>query len=884
MGDRLVIEVEVDAKGVEKGVAVAKASAERLARAIVKLEEYRVATTERLRGRLSAADRQSAQNAMNHFNRQLANFQRGYTRMVQIAQQGEAQIARARQKAAQDEEKKAKAGGGFNPIDFAKYAIAAGAGVVGKAVKDQLDLAAALREVQRESGATRDQAAQLAGQLQVLGVPLDDLSTGFRTLAQQTQNTPEQFAALGIALTDSEGKARSVFDIFMDVRRVLAESSGDAATLTVAQELLGRSYQQLLPFLNATEEELRAISQAALDAGIIMSGPAQVAAEQLANAQVGLQVALQSVAQTIAQNVIPMLAEMTEHAAVAIDTLAALANTPHANVSQGTPFFSGLANVLGGAWDALTGNPTEQLRKVNAQVNAQETARKAIADIMNRQRAALGNPRAGPSLGGATQQALAANKAASQEALRAELDAMREAAAERIETLQVHLKAFTKQREAAIEAIEDEADARRKAHDDALESISAEMEELDDAYRTRERHRDDEIDSLRDVEDAEERILDLEERRASLADAEADLALERSVEVFRGAGQSAEDYRKAVFDQNRRIKDAEKRLADEKKTIVRDEARYQIEQRIKAIEEERKADQRLMEDKREQAEERMSAIRKQAELESETSRDRIEALRKEISTERERVSEAIDSIQKETAAAVKGIEAVIAALNAIPRNVHTTITTTHVGVGGGTIVGGGGTNAGPITVGPGSQEPIGGGSGETLGAAEAETFIRQAYRDLLHRALTADETPGAWTGRIGQNKQSILSSIFNSQEARNIREKGGGTTRDAHDHDYPHSMRLAEPTVMIGKQTGRNYGTIAATGPEEVSFAGVGTGRIAATLPLAAGGGGRDDGGAPIRIYMDVDGMGVAEGARLIARENARALGRRAGRGYGRRR
>jgi ribosomal protein L20A (L18A) len=587
-------------------------------------------------------------------------------------------------------------------LAFAKYAAAAAAAAIGKAIKDQLDLAASIREVQRESGASRDTAAALVSQLEVLGVSADGLGIMFRTLNAQMQNSPEQFAALGISLKNADGSARSAFDVFMDLRRVLAESRGDSATLTVANELLGRSYQDLLPLLNASEEDLRAIEQAASDAGVILSGPAQQATEDLANAQIGLQTSLSSVAQTISDILIPALADMTEAAAVGIDMLAALATTAHAgNWAKDVPILGGLINVLGGAQDILMGNSTDQLAAVNEQVNRKEKARAQIAAILNKQRTSSGQARTGPSLAGATSSALAGGKASSEQAARDEIDAIREAGRVREQAMRDALELYQREREAAIDTARtvaqarqqqarDEIDATRKSQQVRAEARRDEIDALRDDMAARDRARDSQVRAIREVMDVERSAFDarqkerdaargaLEEQLAAMEQEDrergraADLqkaldekAASAAEEPVRVRSESLEDFTKRHAEWTQRMADADAALAALQVEQARDVERERLEAQVGAIDAAGQADREQQDARQAAHEAELSRISKEAEADQLLTDQKVAAITTVMEAEQkgfdqhlelletvaeseQRVSDArIDSMQRE---------------------------------------------------------------------------------------------------------------------------------------------------------------------------------------------------------------------------------------------
>lgn len=812
MAERLVIPVEVDAKGVAKGVAEAQARLQHLQRVITDLDNRRIASLQKLEQTHVASERRITQQAVAEYERRLKLLQGAYAKQAAIVKQAEQQIARS--------QASAQAGGTrFQMPSLGRVGDVLGtlatrgaaAAVAGEAaaIKQQLDMANALRQVQRESGATIQQAAALAAQMQVLGVPVDTLSMAFRTLANQMEASPEQFAALGIATKDAEGNARPVVDVFNDLRDVIAASRGDSATLAVAQQLLGRGYQELLPYLQATKEDLAGLNEAAAASGVLMGQDAALAAERMGDAIGGLQISVQGFWQDLAQNAIPALTAFIENAAVAIDMLGALIKTGKNDALSNTPILGGLANLFRNTSDILTGNKTDALDTIRDRVDAQLAARQKIADIQRRARERIGQVTSGPSLAGATSSAIAARRQQVQE----EAQLAQEA-------LQAHLKAFEKERQAAIRTIQDQMDERQRAAEQEIQSIQDAQEAREEAARLRQRAREDETDGLREqlrlMDEAEQQ----EQRRVDLAEAEADLAATRNRTVFRNSFTSALDYYRAVDQKRKDERDAERRLADAKKQMARDEARERIEARLRALAQEAEAEQRSLEDARIGSQKRIEEIRRQMAQEKQQSEDRIRQLNEQIAKEREKTDEAVNGIKRLAAETLAQIATINAGYASIPRRIDVVVATTQTGGGSG----GGGTT---VKVGDDwKRDP----NFDVRGNITSGDQLQALALRYLGRTLSPQELADHLAERFGQSVSQTIHDYRNSQEGQDFefgRKPGGGGGGGVLVHDYPHSLTLNEPTLLTGMVSGRPKGVAAARGSEQVTFGGVGRGRSA---------------------------------------------------------
>ena len=740
----------------------------------------------------------------------------------------------------------------------------AGAAVVAAVkatISSYIDLANAVQQFGVTAQASATQASTLIGVGRQLGIDTATLDAAFNSLKSAVANNPEQFDALGIALKNTDGSARPLIDVFEEVRSKIAGATKDSGTLQLAQELLGGSYKDLLPLLGLTDQQLADLEARVVESGGVIDEHGIQKANEWQVEVRELEGMWVSFTNTFGQAVVPTLINAAQGLGQAFDTLGTII---HDSLANAAAFLSGSGgtnplDVIGNAMDSAQGRHDEQVARISATASA----------IVNASRSG-----SGPSLGGATRNALAAQQRADQQALRDRIQAIQDEARAREDQMREALDAFTKERDAAIRTIEDEQKASEKAHNAEIDRIQNEQDAYQEAFRVRDQARSDEIDRLREQIRATTELSDAEKNRQDLADAEAQLSIEQNVEVFRSKSETENDYAQAVRNQQNRVKDAEKKVGDARKKIAQDTAKAEIEARIRAIEAEREADRRLLDDKKRAADAQLAAIRKQMADEKEQSDKRIQQLRDQQAAERDRVGEAIKGIQKQTDAIVKGLQAQLkaaqdlgAALDYATRPRSIVITTTNVG--GGATIGNGGAGQG----GGGAPDT---GPGNDAGLATRQDII-DAYQTLLGRP---PENEGAITGRIGRSRASVWSEIFNSPEATAYRNRnkatpgGGGGSGDVggsggsglfKNYDTPGSVRFTEPARIIGR-SGRDYGTIAERGPEKVQFGGVPDRGDSAD----SGGG---DVVVPVTLMLDSQVL-----ARVQARQKARLASRSSGR------
>lgn len=144
---------------------------------------------------------------------------------------------------------------------------------------DQLDELSARLDISTEKLSTWGYAAQLSGtSLDDLTAALPKLSKNMVEALDSSSKSAEIFKALGVSVTDSEGKLRAVQDVLPEIADRF--KSLDDATLesSLSMELFGKSGTGLLEFLNRGSDGIAELEQRARDLGIEIDGNTSTAA------------------------------------------------------------------------------------------------------------------------------------------------------------------------------------------------------------------------------------------------------------------------------------------------------------------------------------------------------------------------------------------------------------------------------------------------------------------------------------------------------------------------------------------------------------------------------------------------------------------------------
>lgn len=89
-----------------------------------------------------------------------------------------------------------------------------------------------------------------------------------------TGASAEAFAALGVAVTDSEGNLRDVEDVYWDAIDALGKMEEGTERDALAMDIFGKSAQDLNPLIKQGSKGMKALAKEAEDAGVIMSSDA----------------------------------------------------------------------------------------------------------------------------------------------------------------------------------------------------------------------------------------------------------------------------------------------------------------------------------------------------------------------------------------------------------------------------------------------------------------------------------------------------------------------------------------------------------------------------------------------------------------------------------
>jgi hypothetical protein len=711
-----------------------------------------------------------------------------------------------------------------------------------KAVTDHVERAKDIAKLAQLANASIAEASKLLATGQVFGVTSDKMADALRNVTQVASSQPDLFKDIGVATEDASGKSRQAIDIFNDVRRAVSEGGNDYGTTTAAAKIFGRSVSDIYPFLRASEEQVKATTERLQQMGVVMSTDDVDAALAFAGSLKVAEMHGQALSSQIAGVLIPILGGLAEAAMVAGDMLGAMISTGSGNGVQN--FFRSLDAVLHTnsgrtridefgnritEYDKGPGRTAEEgelLAKLNAQVAAKEKIR---ADFAKLAKLGLTGGAGGsfefPALGGGGR-----GRDTVADAMRDEIDAIRDKAKTQEQTTRDALEAHKRERESAIEsardvadawekerrrnieAVRDGADAHQEATRDRIQQIREEIAEREkqrsraiaairdeiEAERSAFDEREAARQAQRDAITAELQALDErdrdEDRAAALQTARDQVAAALAEEPVRIRSESLDEFRDRHQQWTEQLAEAERRLAELQEQQAEEVAREAIEAKLREVDAATNADRQELDVARAAHEQRLALI----EAEEEREREAAEA--------------AIERLEKVAAETQKQFEAQLERLEA-EAELERAVSDARIEE---------------------MQRQLRAHTAQVEAEIEAKQRETEATLSELEKQLTAHQRVGAAIAAAHQNIQRTITYTVVTNGVAAGAVIAGPRMGGLREFATGGSGIITQPTLLVNARTGQAYASVAEHGPEEFAFGG-------------AGSRGRDE----IHIYLD---------------------------------
>lgn len=164
-------------------------------------------------------------------------------------------------------------------LETIAYGIGRVIGAVPQAIKGAIDHADALSKSAQKAGVTTEALSRLAYAADFSDVSLEGLTGGLQKLSKamadavisKSSTSALAFKALGIQVTDANGKLRQSDVVFREIADKFARLENGATKTSLAMMIFGKSGAALIPLLNGGSAELQRMADEADRLGITLS-------------------------------------------------------------------------------------------------------------------------------------------------------------------------------------------------------------------------------------------------------------------------------------------------------------------------------------------------------------------------------------------------------------------------------------------------------------------------------------------------------------------------------------------------------------------------------------------------------------------------------------
>ena len=193
-------------------------------------------------------------------------------------------------------------------------ALGAGAFKAADGVSKNLDN---IDKMSQKLGLTTDAYQEWDYVMKISGTSIDNMAMGLKTLTNKfddavngSDSARQTFERLGLSMEDIQGLSRE--DLFAEVIYAFQDMEDTAERAALANDLLGRSGQELAPLFNTSAEETKNLIQQVHDLGGVMSEDAVKQGAEFQDSLTSLKTAFSGAASTLMEKLIPTITTLMD--------------------------------------------------------------------------------------------------------------------------------------------------------------------------------------------------------------------------------------------------------------------------------------------------------------------------------------------------------------------------------------------------------------------------------------------------------------------------------------------------------------------------------------------------------------------------------------------
>lgn len=201
----------------------------------------------------------------------------------------------------------------------AAAAFTATAGAVAVLVKNSIDSADELSKLSQKIGIATDELSKLNYAADLAGVETASLQTALQRLSRSAVDTAEgtgeskdAFEALGVSVTDTEGRLKSTDALLLELADAFAKFEDGPAKTAAAMDIFGKAGADLIPLLNGGASAIRSAGVELQKLGGVITPEAGRQAEQFNDNLSRLQKSISGVGNQISQNLLGTLVDLSD--------------------------------------------------------------------------------------------------------------------------------------------------------------------------------------------------------------------------------------------------------------------------------------------------------------------------------------------------------------------------------------------------------------------------------------------------------------------------------------------------------------------------------------------------------------------------------------------
>lgn len=215
---------------------------------------------------------------------------------------------------------------------------------------------------------------------EALALSTKKLSVNMVDSASGGKESTATFKALGVETKNVDGTLRNVNDVFLDTIDALGQIENESERTAASQAVFGRSSQELAALIADGSGKIREQAELAAKLGLVWSGPAAQAADELGDQTTILGLALKGMSDEIGAKAIP---SMTELASATVDWIAANREAISQNIDRIFAAAAVAADALSAAVHGVASAGQSLIRQIPGLGQYLSTIQDAAADWLD---------------------------------------------------------------------------------------------------------------------------------------------------------------------------------------------------------------------------------------------------------------------------------------------------------------------------------------------------------------------------------------------------------------------------------------------------------------------------------------------------------------------